>query len=149
MADEILGTVFGPGVTQEDLVQASPVTHIGPGYPPTFVANSPHELVPYAQAQELDSKLEEAGAPHQLWTAPGGHAIAYQRFAIGPSIDFLDRYLTGAVSPSSPTPTTPSGPGGGGGPRVWLILGLVLLVVLLVGGVLLARRSWSGNRPRS
>lgn len=136
--EALLDTVFGPDATTEDLAQASPVNRVTPKYPPTFIANSSPELIPFAQAQAMATKLQESGVPHVLWTAPGGHALAYQAFVIGPSIQFLDGSLMNA-STSSTAPTSPPTTKGEGwhfGRRAKA--GIAGLAILIVAGVVVA-----------
>ena len=77
------------------LREASPVTHVGPDYPPTFVANSKGELMPFDQAVAMVDALDGQGVPHVLFVPEGGHGMDYAREASPPSVLFFDTYLTG------------------------------------------------------
>ena len=73
---------------------ASPVTHIDSTDPPTLIANSTHEIVPLAQAEEMARRLADAHVPHQLLIIQGSrHAADYQAEAWAATVRFLRRYL--------------------------------------------------------
>jgi len=61
----------------EQAVAASPVTYIDKNDPPFLIVHGDlDDLVPYAQAQELQEKLNAAGVPNKLITiSGGGHAF--------------------------------------------------------------------------
>ena len=58
--------------------EASPVTHVSPDDPPVFfIHGTADRTVPYNQALVLQSRLEEAGIPHELVTIEGaGHGLS-------------------------------------------------------------------------
>jgi hypothetical protein len=62
--------------------------------PPMLIVNSDEELVPLGHARHMAARLSMAGVTHRLWVLPGGrHATMYTATALGPSIDFLRRWL--------------------------------------------------------
>lgn len=54
---------------------ASPITHVGPGVPPTFLAHGTRDrVVPIGQSLQLARRLRHAGVPHRLVRLRGsGH----------------------------------------------------------------------------
>lgn len=123
----VIGARHVPLVAQDQvpstLENAEPLTHLDRTDPPTFVANSANELMPLDQAQEFVQRLTADGIPHEYFSQPRGHAFDYTATAIGPSIDFLNKYLrdircTPGASTSgtsaSPAPSSGASPGGHG-----------------------------------
>ena len=76
---------------------ASPITHISRDDPPVFLYHGHlDKLVPIDQAIDYEAALTKGGIPHEfLWQNGRGHLAAYffDKDAISPSIDFLDRHL--------------------------------------------------------
>ena len=92
----------------------SPVSFVGPGDAPLLLANSTDELVPVGQAREMARRLARAGIPHRLLDYRGsGHAVAYERDAWTPTLDFLARWTGG---PPAGFRQVARGPGGG---EIW------------------------------
>ena len=59
-----------------------------------LLANSSNEIVPLAQAREMNAALARAHVNHQLIVYPGSrHATAYQNDVWQPTITFLNRHL--------------------------------------------------------
>ena len=84
--------------------EVSPVHHVRPGVPPTFLAHGLKDTtVNWEQSAELARALEEAGVPHELHlVANAGHTFDLRTYegtplseAIAPAlIGFLHRHLT-------------------------------------------------------
>ncbi|HEY1921033.1 MAG TPA: alpha/beta hydrolase [Streptosporangiaceae bacterium] len=73
---------------------ASAVTNVGSATPPTFLANSTHELVPLNQLTDMQDALTQAKIPTQSLVIPGSlHAFAYKATAYCPTVSFLETYL--------------------------------------------------------
>jgi hypothetical protein len=105
-------------------VQASPIDQVKAGDPPVFVANSQHEFVPLSMNQAFVKKLSDLGIPNQLVTPASGHATNYTCEVIGPSFDFVNKYLTGSGGGISLTSGTSR--------WIWIGGGLALLIVLML-----------------
>jgi acetyl esterase/lipase len=77
--------------------QASPVTHVDPGDPPTFLYHGSWDgLVPVDHATDMNAALRRAGVPSELYIVNGlGHVplFVFNRSSITAGIDFLDRVL--------------------------------------------------------
>jgi acetyl esterase len=59
-------------VAEGDRRLASPVSHVDPGDPPTFLAHGGQDQwVPFEQSALLADRLAEAGVPHRLLELPG------------------------------------------------------------------------------
>jgi acetyl esterase/lipase len=73
----------------------SPIRLVSPDDAPTMLVNARDELaVPRAQAEGMAAALQAAGVAHRLMLVPGdAHADGYGASAIGPSLDFLGRYI--------------------------------------------------------
>lgn len=67
-------TWFGPQMNRTELAKlVSPITHVRPGLPPTFVIHGDADpTVPYDQAVRLSDALKKAGVATELYTVPGG-----------------------------------------------------------------------------
>jgi hypothetical protein len=123
------------------IAQANPVDKIKPGAPAMFIANSLHEFMPLDQAEEFANKMKADGNPVVPFSAKAGHALTYTRFALQPSVDFLDKYLK-AYKPviASPSPTRTHRAKGGTSPSpssfpivpVAVAAGAAILVILLL-----------------
>jgi dipeptidyl aminopeptidase/acylaminoacyl peptidase len=76
---------------------ASPVTHVDPDDPPTFLYHGSWDgLVPIDHARDMKTALDGAGVPAELYTVNGlGHLplFVFNRSSIAAGIDFLDRVL--------------------------------------------------------
>ena len=96
----------------------SPVSFVGPGDAPLLLANSTDELVPLSQASQMARRLERARIPHRLLVYRGSrHAVAYERDAWTPTLDFLARWTGG---PPAGFRELSRGPGGGEIWRGWI-----------------------------
>jgi acetyl esterase/lipase len=73
--------------------RASPISVIGPGYPPSLIATSRHDLIPVSQAEAVAGRLGQLRIPHELLVFPAGHALQYTARALEPTIEFFHRYL--------------------------------------------------------
>jgi acetyl esterase/lipase len=61
------------GCDQSDLDEASPVTHVGAGDPPVFIAAGTEDcFVPWMQALDLEDALEAAGVTNEISITQGG-----------------------------------------------------------------------------
>ena len=80
-----------------DFIAASPVTHVKPGHPPTFVYHAGLDmLVPIEQAEVYRDALVKAGVTNEYFVIRGhGHisAALADDAAIEAALEFLDRYL--------------------------------------------------------
>lgn len=75
--------------------QASPITHVAAGTPPTLVVNSTNEVVPLSQAQAMVSALQAIGTNVSLYALPGElHAMAYAPTAFPVTVNYLAQYLS-------------------------------------------------------
>lgn len=75
---------------------ASPVTAASPDDPPALLFTSAREFVPAEQAGVMTQALRAASVPTWLVRLPGHrHASGYRGDAIGPTVTFLERVLTG------------------------------------------------------
>jgi hypothetical protein len=73
---------------------ASPTSHVTADDPPMLIVNSEQEFVPLEEARGMAARLSTARVRHRLWILPGTrHATVYTMTALGPSIDFLRRWL--------------------------------------------------------
>jgi acetyl esterase/lipase len=75
------------------LSEASPIQHVTPDYPPTFVVNARQELMPFDQALAMADALQAAGVEHVLYAPATGHGLEYAREAAPRTVRFLDTYL--------------------------------------------------------
>lgn len=76
------------------LPQYSALAHVTSATPPFAMFNSTNELVPLSEPEAMSSALAAAGVSHQLVVYPGTrHAVAYASDAIGPTIQWFQRYL--------------------------------------------------------
>ncbi|MBS1992506.1 MAG: alpha/beta hydrolase [Cyanobacteria bacterium SZAS LIN-2] len=75
-------------------VAASPVTYIDKDDPPFLIVHGDiDDLVPYAQSQELEEKLNQAGVPNKLITiSGGGHAFTSEE-QLNHVVDFFKETL--------------------------------------------------------
>jgi acetyl esterase/lipase len=75
-------------------LDASPADHVSHGDPPTYLANSDHELVPLSQATSFAQKLRRARVPVRLRVVSGFlHGSAYLDAVWHDTVRFLRRYL--------------------------------------------------------
>jgi acetyl esterase/lipase len=75
-------------------MEASARAHAGRATAPIMLVNGERELVPALQARRADEDLTRLGVEHRVLIVPGtDHGMAYWRRAIGPTGEFLDRYL--------------------------------------------------------
>jgi acetyl esterase/lipase len=73
---------------------ASPPSHVTRDDPSMLIVNSDEELVALGHARHMAARLSMAGVTHKLWVLPGSrHATMYTATALGPSIEFLRRWL--------------------------------------------------------
>ncbi|HET6794622.1 MAG TPA: alpha/beta hydrolase [Acidimicrobiales bacterium] len=88
---------------------ASPLSHVGPDYPPTLLIHGAgDELVPLAASQVMHEALTEAGAPVELHVYAGQpHGFdadpVYGRRCADDMLFFLERYLRTRVTAGAPT----------------------------------------------
>ena len=96
-----LKVLFGGTLAEKAVVarQASPVNHLAAGDAPVLTAHgTSDELVPYAQASELDAAMKRSGVPHTLIPMQGfGHGFQNAE-ANRRARQFFDRYLRGVVT---------------------------------------------------
>ncbi len=141
------------------VAKASPVTHLDPSDPPSFIANSRSEIIPISVPREAADRLRRLGIPHRLVVFSDGHALDYTSLAEGPTLAFLDRYLRGfrpSPSPSAPgaipsatganAQPTKASEGTGSSSVSIVLLGASLVVVLALSGLWRARLR--GKAPR-
>ena len=93
----------GVGFGEDNIVQASPVTHVTPDDPPFLLIHGDRdELVPYEQSQLLYDRLLQANVPVQLVTVQrAGHSLTAPDGTATPTLDeihqiivsFLAQYL--------------------------------------------------------
>jgi acetyl esterase/lipase len=77
-----------------DWDKASPYYYVGPGDPPTYLANSTAEIVAQEEATDMASVLVTAGVPCQLRIIEGNlHARGYEDLVWDESVAFLGTYL--------------------------------------------------------
>jgi acetyl esterase/lipase len=77
--------------------EASPITHVSSGDPPTYLANASEETLPAEQAELMADELEAHDVPHILQIVPGSsHAWNLQRDAGTPTKRFLEEHLCGS-----------------------------------------------------
>jgi acetyl esterase/lipase len=102
-----IGALFGGSLKEKaaEAKAASPVTHITADDPPIFTAHGTKDpLVPFAQAQELDAALKQAGVPHLLMEMTGaGHGFRSAELDIRIA-RFFDVHLRGVKAEIATTP---------------------------------------------
>jgi acetyl esterase/lipase len=87
-----LGCVPGLPACAAVAADASPLTHVSAGDPPTLLFNSANELVDVGQMTRFADKLRSVGTPAETRILPGTrHAEQYAADAIGPTLSFLQR----------------------------------------------------------
>lgn len=85
----------------------SPLTHVGPGAPPTLLVHGGADtVVPVRASEVLASRLAQAGVPHQFFTVPGAeHAFDIwdggfgRQLARGLVGRFLQQYVPAGARP--------------------------------------------------
>jgi hypothetical protein len=83
-----------PQICPRRRAAASPTSHVTADDPPMLIVNSAQELVPLEPPHGMAARLPTAGVTHRPWILPGTrHATVYTTAALGPSIDFLRRWL--------------------------------------------------------
>jgi acetyl esterase/lipase len=140
----------------DDYSGSSVTPHLDKTDPPMFLVNSEDEVIPLSQAQDVATKLESLGIPHELDVIPGtGHANVYGAQAVEPSIEFLTKYV-GAPSGSSGgsggggQTGGQGGPGGGSASRtgwvLWAVVAAAIVFGLAVGVSLYRMGGRTGSR---
>lgn len=89
----------GPLSKQLTLAQeASPMTHLRPGLPPFLIIHGTADsLVPLAQSQELDARLDALGVPSILLRGEGGPHVFFNAPLIDKMREFLRSTLGGGL----------------------------------------------------
>ena len=86
--------IFDPlsGCDQDDLDEASPVTHVDGGDPPVFIAAGTEDcFVPWMQALDLQNALNSAGVTNEVSITPGGeHDAETLNVTAGQIISFIE-----------------------------------------------------------
>ena len=83
-----------PAQCPEAYTAMSPALQVDAAAAPTLLFNSEHELVPLAQATEMQQNLAAAGVPATLQVFPGTrHALAYAADALPETVAFLQQQL--------------------------------------------------------
>lgn len=101
--EELMGEVFGP----EQMVSASPVTHVGAGAPPFMIVHGEADpVVPVEQAHLLHQALLAAGVPSELVIMQnGGHGFEPLGGMPTPTMEqifgMMLTFLSGVTSPPS------------------------------------------------
>ncbi|MEX1040890.1 MAG: alpha/beta hydrolase [Pirellulaceae bacterium] len=97
-----------PEETPETYKAASPVTYVRAGAPPILTLHGDQDpVVPVQQAELLDERLKEAGAPHTLMILKGqghGFAAAAQQKANEATWKFFAKHLKNEQVPEEPKP---------------------------------------------
>jgi acetyl esterase/lipase len=76
--------------------EASPISHVSSGDPPTYLANGSDERVPVEQVDVMAMALEASAVPHLTQIVPGSlHGWDLQRYSARPTEQFLRKYLCG------------------------------------------------------
>lgn len=76
------------------LTKYSALAHVTSAVPPFAMFNSTNELIPLSEPEAMSGALATAGVPHELIVYPGTrHAVGYASDAIGPSIQWFEKYL--------------------------------------------------------
>jgi acetyl esterase/lipase len=89
-----LGCTPPDAACREAALDASPVTHVDASDAPTLLFTSDAEIVPLAQAQAMDARLEGAGVEHALVVYEGDvHAQWYRVAAWPETVAFFERHL--------------------------------------------------------
>ncbi len=141
----------------DDYSGSSVTPHLDKTDPPMFLVNSQDEVIPLSQAQAVAAKLQSLGIPHELDVIPGtGHANVYGAQAVGPSIDFLNRYVGGSGGSGGGTGgggQTGGGQGGigsgtasGTGWVLWAVVAAAIVFGLAVGVSLYRMGGRAGSR---
>ncbi len=83
------------GCKNDDLVEASPVTHIDMTDPPMFAASGTSDcFVPWMQVNDLNNALNTSSVPHEVSVTVGGaHDVETLDIGAGQVIDFLDQNI--------------------------------------------------------
>jgi acetyl esterase len=87
----ILGLLNFVGTTNASaLAQASPITYVHTPAPPTYLAHSTQEFVPFSQATRMYDLLQGLGIPTHLLRVEGNHhGTELLPWAMDPTIAFL------------------------------------------------------------
>jgi acetyl esterase len=73
---------------------ASPITFVGPGDPPTLLANGSNERVPAEQAEVMAEALRSVGVPREVYIPlTTAHSWALEPLVEIPTKSFLERHL--------------------------------------------------------
>lgn len=84
----------GLWVCPETYRVANPRNAITETYPPTFLAYSTYEMIPYQQGQIMATGLEQAGVPHTLFLRPGqSHGLPLAQRSMTETLAFLEQNL--------------------------------------------------------
>ena len=85
----------GVGFGEDNIVQASPVTHVTPDDPPFLLIHGERdELVPYEQSQLLYDRLMQVNVPAQLVTVQrGGHSLTAPDGSATPTFDEINQII--------------------------------------------------------
>jgi len=97
-ATTAVGKLIGGKVSERKAaaIAASPVTYITKDDPPFLhIHGTKDNLVPYAQPQEFDEKLEAAGVSSTLLTGEGGGHVFFSAELVKSIRTFLDQHLLG------------------------------------------------------
>jgi acetyl esterase/lipase len=75
----------------ESAREASPITHVSPGDPPTLLFHgSADPIVPVGQSRRLARKLKASGVPTRLLITEGGHAFTLYPDRVDDILSFLE-----------------------------------------------------------
>ncbi len=83
------------GCKEEDVKQANPATYLDSSDPPVFIAHGKDDcIVPWTQAREFVSALEEAGVDHKFVSAEDGeHRVWTLEVEASEVVEFLDKRM--------------------------------------------------------
>jgi len=78
---------------REDLRLASPLSYLDGRSAPTMLVTTRDDFVPIDVAREAATRMSEVGVEHELLVRRRGHALAYARRTIVPTLLFLERHV--------------------------------------------------------
>lgn len=104
MLKDLTVEFMGQGASADDYTAASPISHVGPDFPPTLIFQSNQDdIVPRAQSLSMCEALVSAGVPVELHLFDNAtHAFdenpALARQAVAIELLFLERYMPPATA---------------------------------------------------
>jgi acetyl esterase/lipase len=83
-----------PGLVHANYVAASPIDHVSPGDPPTFLVHGREDpIIPVSQSEQFKAALTAAGVSNQLVLVHGGHGLdfpAHYSYVVPDIVAFLN-----------------------------------------------------------